>query len=240
MFNLTWTDEDFEDWYNKTSDEEKNNYFNQKKAPPVFDFENKYVLLAMGGQQSHVQENLQNLNDYNDILPLDYFGSIAYEMYKMNIEKFVKDGEDYGQIYITQNLENDGLTIEVKDSDSKGNINRCSFRTVIKTTNGQGGSYFLHYLKDQWDYDIDTTYFMTVEEHITPYVNDSTHLNYLLLHGIDEGQILFDNYMDAFEQRMIVGLASTPNSKLNIETNNYTVEHMNISGWWLKTILKGE
>jgi len=238
IFGLTWTDADFEAWYNETSDEDKNYYFNQDKAPPVFNFEERYVLLAMGGQQSHVQKNLQNLNDYNDILPLDYFGSIAYQMYKMNIEMFVKDGEDYGQIYITQNLENDGLTIEIKDITKSGYWNRCSFRTVITTTSDSQGALFHHYLKDQWDKDLDDINWTTVEEHITPYVNSSTRLNYLLLHGVKEGQVMFNNYMDAFDQRMLIGGNSTPNPKLDIETENYTIRHRNFAGWWLITELK--
>lgn len=229
-FNLTWTDQDFENWYNSHTKDERNEFYNAVKAPPVIDFENKIALLSVHGKQSDVQEELKNLNDYNNIMPIKNFGFTAYEMYKRNIEMLVKDGEDFGKIYLAHG--NNLTEVYVKVLDGRAD-QRQSFQVVIATTKHQMGNLFQHYLKDQYDKDKmeERLTWTTWEQFFVPYVANLTQMNYYFLHGSEEGQILYDNYVDAFAQSYY-DFTATPDESLNIETENYTVKHMNEAGWW--------
>lgn len=230
-WGLTWSDADFKEWHDSTPIEERDQYYNAIYAPPVFDFDKKVALISQAGQYENVQLQLKNLNDYNGTLPVDYFGYIAYEMYKRNIEMMLNDGEDFGRLNIRHQLDkHDVLYISVEDGLK---WNTKSFDVNISSSDYKKGERFLYYMNDQYDKDYmeERLTWTSWEQFFQPHVENLTIMNYYFLHGKKEGQELYDNFVDAYEDWWYE-MTSIPNTDLNITTDSYTVRHANEAGRW--------
>lgn len=234
-FNLTWTDEDFETWYKTSSDTEKEKYMSYEFNRPEFDFDKKIALIS---EPTHYKigasKNILNLNQFNGEYLTDDLSFIAYEMYKRNIEMLIKDNEDWGKFKVTHVTVNNQTDVDFVVVDGEYE-ERESFKVSLlpKENNDsfRNYGYFFYSLADQLDYGKNTDWFEKWEDTVYDYVNDNTKMNMYFIHGKEVGNEIFSNYMDAYQQRMVVGLGSTPEKKLNITTKNIETEHHNESGW---------
>lgn len=236
LYNLTWTDEDFENWYNTSSDNEKSKYINQERSVPIFDFENKTVLLQDRGVISPTNQlKHDDPNKYNDVFAIKDMGYISYEIYKKNVEYLINDGADWGQIhlYFIDDMKKDGMTVMIKDVDFYDH--KVSFDMGISGEFLLGhNTEFLYVMSNQYDWDIlDAIETLTYDDLIQDYVIDNTKMNMFLLHGIDFGQKIFDNYYDARISYSLNAYDNTAHEAFDTVIGGYTVDHMKESGYMI-------
>lgn len=240
IFNLTWTDEDFKNWYETTPREIRVQYMNDGEDPrkgyylfdalgnaPTLDFENKIALVDRQFSDFREDEEHINLNDYNGRFPIDNLGYIAYEVYKKNIELMIKDDVDFGQIRFTDELENRGLFyIQIED---KSNYKSLS----IIGSDVDNDNDITVYSKGIYDSKL-LTHVTSWESTAFDYVMDLTRLNILLLFGTEDGQPIYANYIAINKQKFVK--SDIPNAEVDarfsFETENYVIDTSSGLGWY--------
>ncbi len=236
-YDLTWTDEDFKTWWETSPKSEKDKYLfrDRIRNVPVFDFETKTAKLS-DKTADHNRDGLTPIRPQDPLkytLGIDDMAYISYELYKRNIEYMMKDGADWGRIDVSyiDDMATRGIMVEVLDPIENSGEYKSFQMMALGSDALADGEHFGYWLQDQDDKLLKTGAWQVYEDAVTNYVNQNTRLNMQLLHGIEVGQAVFDNYMAGYKFSVYKGFGTDPKESFDTVINNLHVSHFIGNGY---------